>query len=82
MKVLYDVAAAMEYISTKKYVHRDLACRNVFVGSDKVCKVGDFGLSRYFGSAGKYQEKVFLPLEIRECLAIMSKYGIKVVDGG
>lgn len=27
-------------------MHRDLACRNVLVGQDKVLKITDFGLSR------------------------------------
>ena len=29
-----------------RVVHRDLACRNILVGENKVVKIGDFGLSR------------------------------------
>ena len=31
-------------------VHRDLACRNILVGTDKTVKISDFGLTRTMGS--------------------------------
>ncbi|XP_018564479.1 ephrin type-A receptor 4a-like isoform X1 [Anoplophora glabripennis] len=62
LKALHDVASGMEYISERKYVHRDLACRNVFVDSNKGCKIGDIGLSRYIGHCGneEIREKKYL----------------------
>ena len=36
-----------EYLSQKGFVHRDLACRNILVGKNKIVKIGDFGLTRY-----------------------------------
>ncbi|KAI6657553.1 Dual specificity protein kinase splB-like [Oopsacas minuta] len=41
-----DIVNGMEYLSSKHFVHRDLAARNVLVGSDRVCRIGDFGLSK------------------------------------
>ena len=40
------IAAGMQYLSGKKFVHRDLASRNVLVDSRKQPKVSDMGLSR------------------------------------
>lgn len=36
----------MTYLSTQRFVHRDLACRNCLVGSELVVKIADFGMSR------------------------------------
>ena len=35
-----------EFLSQLGIVHRDLACRNVLVGENKVLKISDFGLAR------------------------------------
>ena len=38
-----DVARALSYLAKLKFVHRDVACRNCLVSSNKSIKLGDFG---------------------------------------
>ncbi|KAL9972277.1 hypothetical protein ACROYT_G018560 [Oculina patagonica] len=42
----YQVSRGMEFLASRKCIHRDLATRNVLVGEDYVIKVADFGLAR------------------------------------
>eukprot|EP00045_Choanoeca_perplexa_P015120 m.183334 g.183334 ORF g.183334 m.183334 type:complete len:1150 (-) comp16892_c0_seq3:108-3557(-) len=51
-----DVANGMVYLSSRGLIHRDIACRNVFVDSAAECKLADFGLSRnntYYASSDR-----------------------------
>ncbi|EDQ84275.1 uncharacterized protein MONBRDRAFT_12973 [Monosiga brevicollis MX1] len=41
-----DVADAMVYLSSRKLIHCDIACRNVLVSASGDCALADFGLSR------------------------------------
>eukprot|EP00731_Ephydatia_muelleri_P008835 Em0004g1173a len=41
-----QIAAGMEYLSSLNIVHRDLACRNILIGRNKLLKISDFGMSR------------------------------------
>ncbi|KAF8368910.1 hypothetical protein PRIPAC_86739, partial [Pristionchus pacificus] len=41
-----QIAYGMEYLSSRGFIHRDIAARNILVDSRNGCKVGDFGLCR------------------------------------
>uniref|UniRef100_A0A3B5Q3E1 receptor protein-tyrosine kinase n=1 Tax=Xiphophorus maculatus TaxID=8083 RepID=A0A3B5Q3E1_XIPMA len=45
--MLRGIAAGMKHLADMSFVHRDLAARNILVNVNLVCKVSDFGLSRF-----------------------------------
>ena len=54
VRICYQVALAMEYLSAKGLVHRDLAARNVLLVTEDLSKVSDFGLSRRLDESNYY----------------------------
>lgn len=44
----FEIASAMEFVSSQSVIHSDLAARNVLLTAGYVAKVTDFGLSRRF----------------------------------
>ncbi|NWR36284.1 JAK2 kinase, partial [Tachuris rubrigastra] len=47
-------AEGMEYLGTKRYVHRDLATRNILVENENRVKIGDFGLTKVLPQDKEY----------------------------
>ena len=52
----YQICAGMEHLAVHKFVHRDLATRNVLVFDFDQVKISDFGLSRDIYEDAKYQK--------------------------
>ncbi|XP_071953746.1 focal adhesion kinase 1-like isoform X3 [Antedon mediterranea] len=50
----YQISTALSYLESKKFVHRDIATRNVLVVAEDNVKLGDFGLSRLLNTDKSY----------------------------
>uniref|UniRef100_A0A0K0FWS7 non-specific protein-tyrosine kinase n=1 Tax=Strongyloides venezuelensis TaxID=75913 RepID=A0A0K0FWS7_STRVS len=56
-----QIAKGMNYLSSQRLIHRDLACRNVLVFSFTKVKISDFGLSRCLGVGEDYYRSQLTP---------------------
>ena len=67
-----DAARGLEYLASKRFVHRDFAARNMLVANDLSLKVTDFGMSRKLASSEYYRKDGQALLPVRwlapECL--------------
>lgn len=60
-----QVSDALQYMHSKRFVHMDLATRNILVGAGTLIKVADFGLSRKYNKKKDYYKlsgKMVLPM--------------------
>ncbi|XP_054709539.1 focal adhesion kinase 1-like [Uloborus diversus] len=70
MSYAFQLSTALSYLESRKFVHRDIAARNVLVSSHDCVKLGDFGMSRwvedhyYKASKGKLPIKWMAPESI------------------
>lgn len=49
-----QICKGMEYLTMKRYIHRDLATRNVLVENESRVKIGDFGLTKVLPQDKEY----------------------------
>lgn len=60
----FQLSTALSYLESKKFVHRDIAARNVLVSSHTCVKLADFGLSRWVEDQSYYKaSKGKLPIK-------------------
>ncbi|KZS20047.1 Focal adhesion kinase [Daphnia magna] len=60
----YQLSTALSYLESKKFVHRDIAARNILVSADDCVKLADFGLSRWVEESSYYKaSKGVLPIK-------------------
>ncbi|XP_046612335.1 focal adhesion kinase 1 isoform X2 [Neodiprion virginianus] len=60
----FQLSTALSYLESKKFVHRDIAARNVLVSSNTCVKLADFGLSRWVEDQSYYTaSKCKLPIK-------------------
>lgn len=82
MKWGEDIAAGMEYISSRNLVHMDLAARNVLLGTQGInsedylnpapgrliAKISDFGLSKNLDNIQKEYYQIVVKMDLLEIL--------------
>ncbi|KAI5612743.1 tyrosine-protein kinase JAK2 isoform X1, partial [Silurus asotus] len=49
-----QICKGMDYLGSKRYIHRDLATRNILVESEMRVKIGDFGLTKVLPQDKEY----------------------------
>lgn len=61
----FQVARGMEYLESRKYIHRDLATRNILMADNNVVKICDFGLAKDCYMNGKYLKQSRTPVPVK-----------------
>ncbi|XP_069588635.1 tyrosine-protein kinase receptor TYRO3 [Ranitomeya imitator] len=56
VRFMIDICSGMEYLSSKSFIHRDLATRNCMLNEDMTVCVADFGLSKKIYSGDYYRQ--------------------------
>ncbi|XP_070582070.1 tyrosine kinase receptor Cad96Ca-like [Ptychodera flava] len=65
LKLAWQIAKGMAFLSSIQCIHRDLATRNVLLGEGKTCKISDFGLARDVSGVHVYERKSQSRLPVR-----------------
>ena len=74
-----QIAGGMQYLSGRRFIHRDLATRNILVGNDFAVKVADFGMSQnlYSGYYFRIKGQQVLPIRWLPFESFKGKFSVK-----
>ncbi|KAG9343344.1 hypothetical protein JZ751_014325 [Albula glossodonta] len=75
-----QVAAGMEYLSGRSFVHKDLAARNILVGERMHLKISDLGVSRDSYASDFHRIQSRRPLPVRWMPPEAIAYGSHTTD--
>uniref|UniRef100_A0A914QZH5 receptor protein-tyrosine kinase n=1 Tax=Panagrolaimus davidi TaxID=227884 RepID=A0A914QZH5_9BILA len=66
LQFLWQISDALNFIASKKLVHRDVAARNILIAYPNIAKISDFGLcSEFDESSSMYLSSLYKKLPIK-----------------
>ena len=76
--IAIQVLVGLNYLHSKKIIHRDIKLLNLFMTKDKKIKIGDMGMSIIFDEEELIHSRVGTPLYIAPELVKKEKYDYKI----
>ena len=76
--IAIQVLVGLNYLHSKKIIHRDIKLLNLFMTKDKKIKIGDMGMSIVFDEDELIHSRVGTPLYIAPELVKKEKYDYKI----
>ena len=76
--IAIQVLVGLNYLHSKKIIHRDIKLLNLFMTKDKKIKIGDMGMSTVFHEDELIHSRVGTPLYIAPELVKKEKYDYKI----